>query len=59
VGERFLRNPPSVAQQHNALFNECLAAQLVGYGTNGVPLTPPPTSSMEPLKLSAIRVRPA
>jgi hypothetical protein len=37
MGERFLRNPPSVAQQHNAFIKECLAALLVGYGTNGVP----------------------
>jgi hypothetical protein len=35
-----MRNPPSVAQQHNAFFNECLAAQLVGYGTNDVPHPP-------------------
>jgi len=33
----FLRNPPGVAQQHNAFFSECLAAHPVGYGTNGVP----------------------
>jgi hypothetical protein len=33
VGERFLRNPPTVAQQHNAFSNECLTARLVGYGT--------------------------
>jgi hypothetical protein len=26
--------------QHNALFNECLAARLAGYGTNGVPNPP-------------------
>jgi hypothetical protein len=37
VGERFLRNLPTVAQQHNVFFYECLTAQLVGYGTNGVP----------------------
>jgi hypothetical protein len=28
-----LRNPPTVAQQHNAFFNVCLAARPVGYGT--------------------------
>jgi hypothetical protein len=37
---RFLRNPPTVAQQHNAFSNECLTARLVGYGTNGVPNPP-------------------
>ena len=40
VGKRLLRNPPSVAQQHNALFKECLTARLVGYGTNSVPYPP-------------------
>jgi uncharacterized short protein YbdD (DUF466 family) len=35
-----LRNPPTVAQQHNAFFKECLAARLAGYGTNGVPDRP-------------------
>jgi uncharacterized short protein YbdD (DUF466 family) len=35
-----LRNPPTVAQQHNAFFKECLAARLAGYGTNGVPNPP-------------------
>ena len=37
VGWRFLRSPPSVAQQHKTFFNECLTARLMGYGTNGVP----------------------
>jgi hypothetical protein len=40
VGERFLRNPPGVAQQPNAFFNEGLAAQLMGYGTNYLPHPP-------------------
>ena len=35
-----MRNPPGVAQQHNAFFNECLAARLVGYGANGAPYPP-------------------
>ena len=39
-GSVFLHNPPCVAQQHNAFLNECLAAHLVGYGTNSVPNPP-------------------
>jgi len=35
-----LRNPPGVAKQHKAFFDECLPARPVDYGTNCVPNPP-------------------
>jgi len=36
----FLRNPPGVAQQHNAFIIVCLPAHPVDHGTHGVPHPP-------------------
>jgi hypothetical protein len=50
-----LRNPPGVAKQHNAFFNECLPAHPVGYGTNGVPN--PPYIDCGAAQVSAIQAK--